>query len=107
MFARKGEFFPVCRGFHAACHIHGIAPEVVGEWDFPDDACHNRRGVNADTHSKLGAVFLVDALKCLDHLDCGVCHRMGVVMAVVGGGPTIMSQSPIVWIPVLEGLSLG
>ena len=58
-------------------------PEVIGEFDFADDADDDRAGVDADAHGQHGAVFLVDEIEGFDHFRGGIGDRAGTVIAVV------------------------
>ncbi len=34
--------------FHAACRVHAVAPDIIGEFVRADDAGDDRPGMNAD-----------------------------------------------------------
>ena len=65
-------------GFHAACGIHRIAPDVVGEFVGADDAGNDRTRVNADPGLELQAGCRGDRLHLVEHAQRqrGNTHRM-------------------------------
>src|SRR3984957_7033185 len=65
-------------GFHAACHIDRLTPQVVDEFAAADDARDHRAGVDADaegepsaTEGPLADLFL--------HIQCEVDQRFSVI----------------------------
>ena len=54
-------------GFHAACGIDRVAPDVIGEFVGADDAGDDRAGVNADPGLQLQAGRGGDRIHLIEH----------------------------------------
>jgi hypothetical protein len=50
-----GNMDPSCEtvGFHPACDVHVVAPEIIGELVLADDPCDDRARVDADTQAEV------------------------------------------------------
>src|SRR5215510_5986861 len=55
-------------GFHPACRIHGISPDVVDEFMRPNHAGDDRPGMNADPRLQIDAESGARALYDIQHV---------------------------------------
>ena len=64
---------------HAAGQVHGVAPQIVDEFDRADDASHHRPGVETDTELQVGATIPIELPKNAKHVQSHLGHYSGVV----------------------------
>ncbi|KZR99794.1 Uncharacterized protein APZ42_004209, partial [Daphnia magna] len=72
------------RRLHAAGHVDGVAPQVVGEFVHADHTRDHRATVDADADLQAGAMLLVEGIDGLEHGKRHVHHRIGVVHPRLG-----------------------
>src|SRR5829696_4122825 len=66
--------------FKPACHVYGIAPNIIDELVVADNACDHRARVNADPNLKRPVLACaVQALQGVQHAEPELRHRVRVV----------------------------
>ena len=66
-------------GFHPACDVYGIPPEIIREFLFADHAGDNCAGMHTDSEFKVDIIVPTKLSKGLLHSQCQVSDFLGMI----------------------------
>ena len=68
---------------HSTRNVHGIAPQVVDEFAFSNDAGDHGPCMDANSHRELVPSTPVDAIDDIEHIERKSCNRLRVIRTML------------------------